>query len=164
MANDAQETVAQAPVVKKKKGLLIVAIAVVLLLLAGGGYALLGHRNDGDKTAKAAPAQALPEQYLALDPAFVVNFRDDQSVRFLQVGVTLMAHDAAALEAAKDAQPVVRNALVMLFSNQSYAGLSDAAGKEKLQAQALAAVQKIVSERTGKPGIDALYFTSFVMQ
>jgi flagellar FliL protein len=94
----------------------------------------------------------------------VVNFRDDQSMRFLQVGVSLMSHDAAALAAAKDAEPVIRNALVMLFSSQDYAILSDSAGKQKLQAQALAAVRKIVNDRLGRPGVEALYFTSFVMQ
>ena len=92
------------------------------------------------------------------------HFRDDQAVRYLQVGVSLMSHEQAALDAAKEAQPVIRNELLMLFSGQNYENLIDAAGKQKLQAQALAAVQKIISARTGKPGIDALYFTSFVMQ
>jgi flagellar FliL protein len=80
------------------------------------------------------------------------------------VGVTLMSHDQAALDTVKSVDPVVRNALVMLFSRQDYTILSDPAGKQKLQADALAAVRKIVEARTGKPGIDALYFTSFVMQ
>ena len=62
------------------------------------------------------------------------------------------------------ADPVIRDALVSLFSNQEYSIVSNAAGREKLQAQALAAVRKIVQARLGRPGIDALYFTSFVMQ
>ena len=94
----------------------------------------------------------------------MVNFRDDQAVRYLQVGVTLMSHDQGALDSAREAQPVIRNQLLMLFSGQNYQTLIDAAGKQKLQAQALSAVQKIVQDRTGKPGVEALYFTSFVMQ
>ena len=66
--------------------------------------------------------------------------------------------------AMKDSDPVIRNALVMLFSSQTYAGLSNTDGKKKLQAQALDAVRKIVADKTGKPDVDALYFTSFVMQ
>jgi flagellar FliL protein len=85
-------------------------------------------------------------------------------MRYLQVGVTLMAHDQSALDTVKSVDPVVRNALVMLFSRQDYTILSDPAGKQKLQADALEAVRQIVAARTGKPGVDALYFTSFVMQ
>lgn len=166
MSNDELELPAKAAAPKKKKGKLIAIVAVVLLLVLGGaGYMFLMPQKSQAKAAEAnAPKAAAKEFYLALEPAFVVNFSGDQSVRFLQVGITLMAHDNAALDAAKEAQPVVRNALVMLFSSQTYAGLSNEAGKQKLQAEALAAVQKIVKERTGKKGVDALYFTSFVMQ
>ena len=154
---------------RPKRGRLVILIVIALLVLGGAGaglYAAFGPKHaPGDKAAAAqATEKKKPELYLPLDPAFVVNFRDDQSARYLQVGVTLMSHEQSALDAAKDAQPVIRNQLLLLFSGQSYQNLVDAAGKEKLQAQALAAVQKIVDERTGKPGIDALYFTSFVMQ
>jgi flagellar protein FliL len=164
MENAEQEPIEIAPP-KPKRGRLIAIIAVLVLLGGGAGlYAALGSRHAaGGKAAEAAPEHKA-ELYLPLDPAFVVNFRDDQAVRYLQVGVSLMSHDQGALDAAKEAQPVIRNELLMLFSGQNYENLIDAAGKQKLQAQALAAVQKIISARTGKPGIDALYFTSFVMQ
>ena len=67
-------------------------------------------------------------------------------------------------EAAKAADPVIRDALVSLFSNQEYSIISNAAGRQKLQEQALQAVRRIVQARLGQPGIEALYFTSFVMQ
>jgi flagellar FliL protein len=152
MAQNEQTTeTAAAP--QKKGGSKVVIIMGVALLALGG-------------TAPAEPKVVLSkqEQYLPMDPPFVVNFKDDQSMRFLQVGVSLMSHDAAALASAKEAEPVIRNAMVMLFSSQDYTILSDAAGKQKLQADALAAVRKIVEQRLGRPGIEALYFTSFVMQ
>jgi flagellar protein FliL len=164
------EQVTEAPVSSAKKGSskMVIVMGVALLAMAGVcAYVLLGARSAQGAAAAPEEAKAVmskQEQYLPMDPPFVVNFRDDQSMRFLQVGVSLMSHDAAALAAAKDADPVIRNALVMLFSSQDYTILSDAAGKQKLQAQALAAVRKIVGERLGRPGIEALYFTSFVMQ
>jgi flagellar FliL protein len=162
-AESSQEAV---PVPAKKGGkrLMMVAGVAVLLLLGGGGYLLTqSHPAKAGATAEAAAAKT-PELYLPLDPAFVVNFQDQDSTRYLQVGVTLMTHDPNAVQAMKDSDPVIRNALVMLFSSQTYAGLSDTAGKKKLQAQALDAVRKIVADKTGKPAVDALYFTSFVMQ
>jgi len=152
---------------KPKRGRLIILLIIALVVLGGAGaglYAAFGPHHAVDKADAAKAEKKKPELFLPLDPAFVVNFRDDQAARYLQVGVTLMSHEQAPLDAAKEAQPVIRNQLLLLFSGQSYQNLIDAAGKEKLQAQALAAVQKIVQERTGKPGIDALYFTSFVMQ
>jgi flagellar protein FliL len=115
-------------------------------------------------TKAAAVDISKAELYLPLEPAFVVNFRDDESLRYLQVGVTLMSHDPDAINVAKGADPVLRDGLVALFSNQKFSIISDAAGRQKLQEQALVTVRKIVQERLGRPGIDALYFTSFVMQ
>jgi len=171
MATTEEEVVAAVP--KKRRSPLVIGLAVALLAVSGVcAYALTtlrGHNKPATTAAdkhgaEAKPVDTQPELFLPLDPAFVVNFRDDESMRYLQVGVTLMAHDQAALDTVKSVDPVVRNALVMLFSRQDYAILSDPAGKQKLQAEALEAVRKIVASRTGKPGIDALYFTSFVMQ
>lgn len=160
MAN-AESIEGQAPAIagKKNGGAMMFGGIAVLALLAAGGY-LYSRAQE----APAAATQPAPELFLPLDPAFVVNFQDQDATRYLQVGVTVMTHDPAAVQAMKDSDPVIRNALVMLFSSQTYAGLSDLAGKKKLQAQALDAVRKVVADRTGKPDVDALYFTSFVMQ
>ena len=146
---------------KRGSGLLLAGIAVLALLGASGYFYSRAH---GTKAATAAEAPKTPELFLPLDPAFVVNFQDQDATRYLQVGVTVMTHDPSAVQAMKDSDPVIRNALVMLFSSQTYAGLSDLAGKKKLQTEALDAVRKIVADKTGKPDVDALYFTSFVMQ
>jgi flagellar FliL protein len=161
-----------APAGKKsrKKLVIVVALVVVLGSIGAGGWMMM-HGNDaaattasGKRAKGAKTANAQPELYLAMQPAFVANFRDDDAMRYLQVGVSLMSHDQAALTTAQQADPVIRDALLMLFSRQTYAVLSDPVGKQKLQAQALETVRKIVGERLGRPGIDALYFTSFVMQ
>ena len=54
--------------------------------------------------------------------------------------------------------------LVLLFSSQNYQTLSTREGKIQIRKQALTEVQSILKERTGKPGIEEIYFTSFVMQ
>lgn len=150
------------------RGTTLILVFALLVVSAVCGYALFtlrGHAAGGEShAAEAKPEKKGPEVYLAMDPAFVVNFQKADGLSYLQVGVTLMSHDPAAIQAAKDADPVLRNALVMLFSSQDYAELADLQGKQKLQAKALAAVQKIIQERTGHAGVEALYFTSFVMQ
>lgn len=171
MANAENAEAESSPVIVKKsgQGKLVAVLCVLLLILLGlCGYLFVDLRalkaKAGPDTAAAEAASKAAELYLQLDPAFVVNFQDQDATRYLQVGVTVMSRDPAAIQAVKDNDPVIRNALVMLFSSQTFAQLSDIAGKQKLQAEALAAVRKVVADRTGRPGIDALYFTSFVMQ
>ena len=165
MANEQQAAAAQTAGNGKGRSPLMIVLLIALVAVSGVcAYALIALRGQEAAGAASKTAPTGPELYLPLDPAFVVNFRDDQSLRYLQVGVSLMSHEPAALTVAKDADPVIRDALLKLFSRQDYAILSDPAGKQKLQADALAAVRKIVGDRLGRPGIDALYFTSFVMQ
>ena len=166
MAEAEQVQVAEIPAGRPGRSRWLIGMAAALLLASGvGGYALLKSRSHAAGAAKVEqPKLAKEELYLPLDPAFVVNFRDDESLRYLQVGVTLMSHDPDAITAAKNADPVIRDALVSLFSSKDYSIISDAAGRQKLQEQALAAVRKIVQARLDRPGIEALYFTSFVMQ
>lgn len=158
------EAASDAPVERRSRMPLVIGV-VALLALGAGGYLWQSHRTVHAGNTKAAAVDvSKAELYLPLEPAFVVNFRDDESLRYLQVGVTLMSHDPDAINVAKGADPVLRDGLVALFSNQKFSIISDAAGRQQLQEQALVKVRKIVQARLGRPGIDALYFTSFVMQ
>jgi flagellar FliL protein len=115
-----------------------------------------GEEGEGKSKAKA--------QYLALDPAFVVNLAAPDSSRYLQVSVEVMARDAKALDDLKLHMPAVRNNLLMLFGQKTAADLSGREGREALRQLALTEVQKVMREETGEDSIDALYFTSFVTQ
>jgi len=169
MLDDEQVEAVDVPVPRKRQIPWVIAIAVALLAAGMGGYLLLARHPAATSVATGRPRAGTPkvvgvEHYLPLEPAFVVNVQDKDSLRYLQVGITLMSHDTDSLNAAKQADPVIRDALLSLFSSQNYADVSGSAGHQKLQAQALAVVRKIVQARQGRPGIDALYFTSFVVQ
>jgi flagellar FliL protein len=156
-----------APPKKGKLGLLLMILAV--LVLGGGGaaaYFLLGHKDPKAAAAdKAKEAAKTPPLYIALDPPFVVNFEAEQLVRFLQVTVQVMSRDPATVELIKTNDPVVRNDLLLLLGNQSYQTISSREGKEKLRLLALDAVRKVVTTAGGKAEkVEAIYFTSFVMQ
>jgi flagellar FliL protein len=150
---------------KGKSRLLLIMIAAVLVL-GGGGAAAWWFKGSGAHKAEAPkPEVVLPPVYLALDPPFVVNFESEQAVRFLQVTVQLMSRDPATIELLKANDPVVRNDLLLLFSNQKYTVVSTREGKEALRNEALADVRKVLSTAGGHPDkLEAVYFTSFVMQ
>ena len=153
-----------APAKGGKKGLIITI--VVLLLLGGGGagaWFAFGGKQDG--AAKKEAVEKLPPKYINLDPPFVVNFEAESMVRFLQVTVGIMTRDAATETLVKDNDPRVRNDLLMILGNQNYASVSTAEGKEALRTRCLEAIRTIVKEMGGDPKkVEALFFTSFVMQ
>lgn len=124
------------------------------------------NKKKGKKKDKAGQGEA-PEvavTYFALDPPFVVNLEKPTEARFLQVSVEVMARDAQTIEHVKRHMPAIRHHLMLLLSSQTYETLASVQGKEKIRAEALAAVQKILQEHTGSPGVEAIYFTGFVMQ
>jgi flagellar protein FliL len=86
-------------------------------------------------------------------------------VRFLQIEVRLSSRELETVELMKANEPVIRNDLLMLFGAQDAAQLATREGKEKLRAESLALVRKIVKAEQGKPDtVDNVFFTSFVMQ
>lgn len=102
--------------------------------------------------------------YLALDPPLIVNFPDTDAVRFLQVTITVMAREQPALDAVTKFNPVIRNNLITLMSGRDSQSMMTREGKEKLRQESLKEVQAILKKETGKPGIEDLLFTSFVVQ
>jgi flagellar FliL protein len=156
------------PIKPRKKGRLLWIVVATIVVLGGVGAWLAlkpGAAADGAAAAgKPAPAHAAPIYY-KFDPAFVVNFGGEGSARYLQVTVEAMSRDMTAVENLKNTEPAIRNDLVMLFSAQDNATLMSVEGKEKLRAATLASIRKVLdSERGNGNLIEAVYFTSFVIQ
>jgi flagellar protein FliL len=150
------------------KGRLITIIIAVVLVVAGAGAgAFLEPFLHSSPSKKAPPKVEVkgPPLYLALEPPFVVNFEAEQAVRFLQITVQVMSRDQPTLDLLKSNDPVVRNDLLLLFAGQKYATISTSEGKEHLRTDSLAAVRKVIASAGGKSElVEAVYFTSFVMQ
>ena len=161
------------------KKILIIVVGVLLLLGAGGGatYFLLGPSEEAGKKGEeqagadvaGEPEEVVQEEkgpavYHSLAPVFVVNLPSNGRARLLQVGVEVMTRSADLVEFLKHNDPMVRHNLLKLFGSRRVSDLSDRAGKEKLQADVLAELQRIIEELSGPGEVEAVYFSSFVMQ
>jgi flagellar FliL protein len=150
---------------KSGKGLIMIILAV--LVLGGGGlgaWFMFGGKPDA-KDAKKEVVEKLPPRYINLDPPFVVNFEAESMVRFLQVTIGVMTRDPAIEAIVKENDPRVRNDLLMILGNQTYATVSTLEGKETLRKRCLDSVRSIDKENGGDDAkVEALYFTAFVMQ
>ncbi len=155
------------PAKSGKAFLLIAVIAVVAVAAAGGaGWYFAQKKTPGHAAAEPAAAKIpAPAQYFPLDPAFVVNLNNASSgAQFLQVEIQLMTRDPAALEILKQQAPGIRAKLLMQLSQVNADSLTTLEGKEALRKQALASVKTMMTAETGKPIVEDLVFTSFVMQ
>lgn len=153
---------------KKKRLPLIVAIAAIVLGAAGAAaWWFLGRGGEHEAGVDSgAPAASTAEPlYVALDPPFVVNFDAGGQVRFLQIAAQAMSRDAATIDLLKRHDPMIRNALLLLFAGRSYESLATREGKEALRRSALEELRKVVAAHGGDAAmLEDVYFTSFVMQ
>lgn len=150
--------VADAPPARKSRKLLwLILIAV---LLGGGGAGAFFLLRPGHAEPKVLP----PAQYIALEPAFIVNLADTDGVRYLQADVQLQTRDPDTVAAIGLHTPIIRNRLLLLFGQQTSQQLTGRTGKERLQAQALAEVRTVLKAQHAANKVDALLFTSVVIQ
>ncbi len=162
---------------KKGKLLKIILIFFSIILLVGaavGGTlyfagALSGDHStstdDSPKSKKVAKNKSKKSPvYFDFDPPFIVNFIENNQIRYLQVTISVMTREEEVVDELKTYMPVIRNNLVLVFSDQTYDTISSAEGKQKLRDEALAEIQQVLKKETGKTGVEEVYFTSFVMQ
>lgn len=169
---------------KKKKLILLGGVAALLLLLAGGGTwfalhllnkpaaepateqaaATVDEKKSEKHEEKGAKAAAKVAFYESLDPAFLANYSVGGRQHYLQVGLSALTREQEVGDALRKHMPLVRNRIVMLLSGESFEQLQTDEGRAQLQQKLLAAIQEILQKETGKPGVEQVFFTSFVVQ
>jgi len=130
----------------------------------GHGESKSESKSEGKGEEKGEGGKKGGATYFPMTPAFVVNLSDADSSRFLQIDMEVLAKNVEVTDAVKLHMPQIRNSVLMLLSQQKFHDIDTREGKEALQAKVLAEIQRILTAETGKPGVDAVYFTSFVMQ
>lgn len=133
-----------------------------LLFIAAAFLALMSFQTHAEEGEEATP-QAV---YYNITEPFTINFltQSKQQARYLQIKVSLMAHDQAILDEAEANLPMIQDELRMLFSAQTMESVSSAEGRRALQASSLETIKAVLKEETGNDNIDGVYFTSFILQ
>ena len=165
----------------EKKALIISSVVLLLALGGAAGWffytgdlmrwigmaeaeaSLPAETTDGEEQAPVPQPLGDP-QYLDLDPPFLVNFEMEGKLRYLQVSMSAMSRQDSALELLKAHMPHVRNNVLMILSEQKLETILTSDAKETLRETILKEMQFVLTQVSGDPGIEAVYFTSFVMQ
>lgn len=148
------------------KKIIIIAVAVVLLAGIGVGAMLFLKKEPPPAEGEEAVAEVTVADpvYFGLDPDFVIAFQNPKTARFLKAAVEVMARDDDVIDDIKLHMPAIRDSVVMLLSSKEEESLMSREGKEQLRAEILAEVQGVLEKNTGNTGVEAVYFTNFVMQ
>lgn len=102
--------------------------------------------------------------FISLSPPIIVNIRDGNSIRHMQVIIEIKLTDPNLKEKIDLHKGPIRHELILTLSSQESGNISSAKGKEQLRKDALAAVQKVLQDLEGEPIIESLYFTNFIIQ
>jgi flagellar FliL protein len=165
-ADTNRKTTDAPPAAGKRRSPLLLTTLVAVVAAAGAGAGVWYYNQQHNAQAPSAAAKAPPPaHYFALDPAFVVNLPITyDGPRYLQVEVQLMTRDPLALEKIRANAPAIRARLLMFFAQTDPGQITDRAGMEALQNNALSEVQELLKSETGSNSAEALLFTSFVTQ
>jgi len=178
MADEEENTEASG---EKKGGMMkIILLVNGLLLLIGIGVGVFMFMSGDDKAADVADTETLDGEesveaskskkskgtpiYVPLHPAFVVNFENQEQVAFLQVDIQIMTYDNTVESALKIHMPAIRNELLLLLGGKQYHEINTREGKRALSQEAIQVMQDVLKDVGAPSSIEALYFTSFVMQ
>lgn len=159
---------------------LALLVLLLLLLLGGTSFATLSYLGvfgtpENDEVAQQSPEASTDEasgeakfvatvNYYPMEPEFIVNFMARGRQRYMQVGLSLKIADPDGLAQIENHEPLLRNSIVILLSAQDYLGLQSDEGRVALRKQLLQSIRDIMTKETGKPIVDEVFFTSYVLQ
>lgn len=148
----------------KSKMMLIVIVGVVVMLIAVGVAAYL----LGSKSAQSAPVAAEVEETEKVEGVgpmvdvtdFIINILDKNETRYLKAAITLELENEETVIEVNERMPQIRDSVLLLVGNKSFAELSDLQGKLQLRAEIIVRLNKLLKK--GK--VKGIYFTEFVVQ
>ncbi|WP_119467844.1 flagellar basal body-associated protein FliL [Vibrio cholerae] len=156
---------------KGKKKLLIIIIAAGVLLAGGGGAAFFMMGSGGDEAAAdaeqkteqvAAPTD--PVSYVNIAQPFVFNVTGDAKDRLVQIKVQLMVRGSENENLARYHSPLVESSLLATFASATVEQLRTPNGRIELRDKATDDIKAALNQAVGKPVIEKVLFTDFVMQ
>ncbi|WP_434928740.1 flagellar basal body-associated protein FliL [Shewanella sp. HL-SH5] len=174
MAEELELNEASSEPKKSKKLILFGGIGLVVALLIGGGAwfflgsdepAAAAQSDDvGAVTESSSQAPTNEANYVGMPRPFLFNLPGVDRSRLVEIKVQLMVRGADDETAVRKHIPLIEDALLTTFSGADVQKLSTQAGKDEVRQLALLSVQNTLQPVTGKPLVEKVLFTGFVMQ
>lgn len=103
--------------------------------------------------------------YFTLDPEITTNFiTDGRKLGFINVRVDLMVDDPSLLPLLEYHQPLIRDTMIEMLSQESEMRIKSLAGREAIRKACLAKINKILLAETNQKVLADLLFTKYLYQ
>ena len=160
--SEAEDTEKSKP---SKKGKLMVIIIVILALGGGIGGTWFYMQGQIDEHAEEEPKKPKkkPTTFVELE-TFTVNLLPERNNTYLQVGLTIKAHETEVIEAIDDQMPEIRNRILLLLSSKEAEEISTIIGKQQLTTDITNEIKQVFDSEEMQDDIVSVLFTSFVVQ
>jgi flagellar protein FliL len=133
---------------------------ILLLLISLWMVPVLTWANSGGEAKKEGEEAAGPTmEYLEVKPKFTVNLLEPR--KYLLVNVQLMVEGAEAIEKVAKNLPVIRNALIMLYSGLSVADVQTMEQREALRLKSKEEIRAALDKLSNSDGFRDIFFTEF---
>ncbi len=153
-----------------KKKLIIIIVAVILVIAIAVGATVFLMADDSSEDASAADIAevveevSIPAQYIKMKPRFIVNFNLGTRQRFLQASIEIMTRSQGIVDAVELHNPMLRNEIVRILSDQEFNVLRTPEGRIELKTKLQDQLATVLKREADVEGIEAVLFTDFVMQ
>jgi len=154
------------------KNKLVIIAAIVLLLVGSAAYFFLVVKphNEQEQQKKAEESKAaalikpLPEE-AKIGPMveikeFVVNIISEDATHYVKASLSLELDKDTTVDEVGKRMPQIRDAILLLISNKTFAELQDIQGKNQVKAELRSKINSFL--KTGS--VNNIYLTDFVVQ
>jgi flagellar FliL protein len=153
--------------------IIVGAIALIVLIAVG-----VGAYYVGAKTASTTPTDGMAaevktktadrvsgKQVDTIGPLvpineFLINLLDKDNSRYLKATMTIEVDSEEAAEEIQTRMPQIRDAILLMTSNKTFAELHDLQGKMQLRAELIGHLNTLLA----KGQVKHIYITNFVIQ
>ena len=137
---------------------------VWIALLLALSLPLMAQASSDEAPEEGKEGAAPVVSYVTLVPALVGNFGEGPKLKFFKADLSLRVTGAEVEAKVKHHEPLIRNQLVMLFSQQTEEAMAAPGARETLRAEALKQVQDVLTQEEGKPLVEDLLFNNLIIQ
>ncbi|MDO3381439.1 flagellar basal body-associated FliL family protein [Gilvimarinus algae] len=102
--------------------------------------------------------------YIPMQPPFVVNYGGTGRLKYLKTELSVRVNDVHTAASVRHHMPLLRNAMVMLFSRQSEESITTQQGVEQLRETAKEEIIALLETEQSANDVLEIYFNNLIVQ
>jgi flagellar FliL protein len=102
--------------------------------------------------------------YFGFEPDIITNYigASSKSMGYVRVTVDLMLNDTSDIAIVEHHTPLLRDALVEIFSKEPEEKIKSLTGREEIRAKCIEKLKKLLKEETGQEIVREVLFTKYL--